>query len=109
MQDLFRMEYELRTNANEDSFVFGFTNGLNPVSESPVYRHLHSFCDGAGIIYRTPHKMRFWGITKMYEAGVDQARIQYTAGHAWAGTTDHYKRPSRLGLITTMKINEIFN
>ena len=108
-EDLFRREYELRTNANEDSFVFSFTNGLNPVSESPVYRHLHKFCDEADITYRTPHKMRFWAVTKMYEAGVDQARIQYTAGHACPSTTDHYKRPSRLGLITTMKINEIFN
>ena len=108
-EDLFRREYELQTNANEDSFVFSFTNGLNPVSESPVYRHLHKFCGEADITYRTPHKMRFWAVTKMYEAGVDQARIPYTAGHAFPSTTDHYKRPSRLGLITTMKINEIFN
>ena len=40
-EDLFRREYELRTNAIEDSFVFSFTNGLNPVSESPVYRLPH--------------------------------------------------------------------
>ena len=108
-EDLFRREYELQTNANEDSFVFSFTNGLNPVSESSVYRHLHKFCGEADITYRTPHKMRFWAVTKMYEAGVDQAGIQYTAGHACPSTTDHYKRPSRLGLITTMKINEIFD
>lgn len=107
-ENIFLKEKEMCTVINPDSYVFSFSEGLNPVSEGPIYRHLHEYCDKAGIVYRTPHKMRFWGITKMYEAGIDQARIQYTAGHACSSTTDHYKRPSRLEHISNCKINEIF-
>lgn len=55
------------------------------------------------------HKIRFWAITKMYEAGISPAVIQRTAGHLDPQTTDHYKRISRLNSINSSDTNRLFS
>ena len=89
-------------------FVFSFNEGSTPISDAPIYRRLKDYCAEAKITYRSPHKMRFWGITKMYASGISPAYIQYTAGHANASTTDHYKRVARLNPVNCEDMTAMF-
>lgn len=89
-------------------YVFSFNSGNSPISDAPIYRRLKDYCTEAKINYLPPHKMRFWGITKMYESGISPAYIQYTAGHANASTTDHYKRVARLNPVDCATMTSMF-
>lgn len=40
------------------------------------YEHLRGYCKEAGVRYLSSHKIRFYGITSLYEAGVEERVIQ---------------------------------
>lgn len=53
------------------------------------------YCEAIGIPYHASHKVRYLGITKLYEAGVDETIIQRTAGHSTVDMTRKYNKDRR--------------
>ncbi len=62
-----------------------------------VNKNLKKICEQVGVEYLSSHKIRFWAVTAMFDANLPDYVIQYTAGHADPATTNHYKRPEKLG------------
>lgn len=87
-------------------YVFLYNN--SPLISNTINHHLKRICERAGVEYMSSHKIRFWAVTNMYAKGMQPADIQRLAGHADPTTTDHYKRPSRLGNYDDASWNEMF-
>ncbi|MGN0401715.1 MAG: tyrosine-type recombinase/integrase [Acetatifactor sp.] len=58
--------------------------------------------------YHSSHKVRYLGITKLYEAGVDEAIIQKTAGHSTIEMTRHYNKDRRACSVDCETWNDLF-
>ena len=87
---------ELRKiNGSKKYILQGTHSAKFPISTERFDDHLKRFCEGCGIPYRSSHKIRFLGITKMYEAGFDEKVIQKSAGHSTLDMTRHYNRDRR--------------
>lgn len=71
------------------------SKGKLPITTKHFNSHLRAFCAKCGINYHSSHKVRYLGITKLYEAGVDEVVIQRTAGHSTVDMTRHYNRDRR--------------
>ena len=69
----------------------------HPLRTNMVNKNLKRICEKAGVEYLSSHKIRFWAETAMFEANLPDYVIQYIAGHVDPATTNHYKRPERLG------------
>ena len=77
-------------------YIFQGMNGAKwPVSEERFNDHLRRYCEAWGVTYHSSHKVRYLGITKMYEAGIDESEIQRSAGHASIDMTRKYIRDRR--------------
>lgn len=67
------------------------------ISENNFNEHLRKYCYACGITYRSSHKLRFYGISALYLANVEERDIQYIAGHSSITTTRGYDRSKRTG------------
>ena len=86
---------EQQKETGDKEFVFMTYD--HPLSTNMVNKNLKRICEKAGVEYLSSHKIRFWAVTAMFEANLPDYVIQYIAGHADPATTNHYKRPERLG------------
>ena len=93
MAILFLSEQQKETGDKE--FVF-MTND-HSLRTNMVNKKLKRICEKAGVEYLSSHKIRFWAVTAMFDANLPDYVIQYIAGHADPATTNHYKRPEKLG------------
>ena len=84
-------------------YIFPNTKGVNPISTAVFNDTLKKACKQAGIPYRSSHKIRFYGVTSLYERNVPEYAIQYSAGHSTAEMTRHYRRIS----YTPAKLKEL--
>ena len=88
----------LKEQRNESAFnEFVFITNDHPLQTNMINRNLKEICNRAGVQYLSSHKIRFWAVTAMYDSNLPDYVIQYTAGHADRATTNHYKRPEKLG------------
>ncbi len=62
------------------------------IQTNKINAKIKEYCEACGITYHSSHKFRFYGITRMYETGVDEDVIQYTAGHCNPDMTRHYDK-----------------
>lgn len=98
---------EQRKESAFNEYVF-ITNG-HPLQTNMINKNLRKICENAGVQYLSSHKIRFWAVTAMYDSNLPDYVIQYTAGHADPATTNHYKRPEKLGKkIETETWNRLF-
>lgn len=79
-------------NGDKKYILQGSNNASFSISENGFNEHLRKYCKNAGIPYRSSHKFRFYGITALYDAGVDEPTIQYLAGHTTSDMTRKYRR-----------------
>ena len=88
----------LKEQRKENPFnEFVFISNNHPLSTNMVNKKLKRICEQADVPYLSSHKIRFWAVTAMYDSNIPDFIIQYTAGHADPATTNHYKRPEKLG------------
>ena len=66
------------------------------------------YCEECGVRYLSSHKIRFYGITSLYEAGVQEASIQRIAGHCSPEMTRHYNRTHKRDLVRNDVWESIF-
>ena len=84
------------------------SKGKLPITTKHFNNHLRAFCDECGVTYHSSHKVRYLGITKLYEAGVDEVTIQKTAGHSTIDMTRHYNKDRRACSVDVSTWNELF-
>ena len=90
--------YFLNEQRKESAFSeFVFMINDHPLQTNMVNKNLKKICEQVGVEYLSSHKIRFWAVTAMFDANLPDYIIQYTAGHADPATTNHYKRPEKLG------------
>lgn len=88
----------LKEQRKESPFgEFVFMTNDHPLLTNMINKKLRKICEEAGVLYLSTHKIRFWAVTAMYDSNLPDYVIQYTAGHADPATTNHYKRPEKLG------------
>ncbi len=88
----------LKEQRKETAFSeYVFVSNGHTLQTNMVNRKLKHICEQAGVGYLSSHKIRFWAVTAMYDSNLPDYVIQYTAGHADPATTNHYKRPEKLG------------
>ena len=84
---------ELRKiNGDKKYMLNGSRNAKFSIPPNRINEHIRKYCNGCGITYYSSHKFRFYGITRLYEAGVDEEKISYLAGHTTCKMTQHYDR-----------------
>lgn len=84
------------------------SKGEFPITANRFNAHLRSYCEKCDITYHSSHKVRYLGITKLYEAGVDESIIQRTAGHSTVDMTRHYNRDRRTCSVDSEVWNNLF-
>ncbi len=88
-----RLLEELRKiNGNRKYILHGSGAAKFAISDNHFNEKLRMYCKNAGIEYHSSHKFRFYAITEMYNAGVDESTIQYLAGHSSSDMTRKYRR-----------------
>lgn len=93
-------------NGNKKYILNGSKDARYSIPENKFNEHLRTYCEACGITYRSSHKFRFYGISAMYEAGISEQSIQYSAGHSDPRTTRHYNR-SKAAMPTLAQIESI--
>lgn len=84
---------ELRKINGDKKYILNGCRGAKfSIPTNKFNEHLRSYCEACGVTYHSSHKFRFYGITRMYEIGVDEDCIQYTAGHTTPDMTRHYDK-----------------
>ncbi len=97
---------ELRKINGDKKYILNSTcKGLMPISTNRFNKNLKKFCEACGIRYLSSHKIRFYGATELFNAGVDPEQIRRIMGHTTLTMTEHYNRTD--GKITIDK--EIWN
>lgn len=87
---------ELRKiNGKKHYILQGMHGAKHPISTEGFDDHMKRYCEAIGIPYHASHKVRYLGITKLYEAGVDETIIQKTAGHSTVDMTRKYNKDRR--------------
>lgn len=87
---------ELRKINGNKKYIFqGNREAKFPINTSHFNDRLKKYCEECGVTYHSSHKTRFLGISKLYEAGVDETMIQRLAGHANPGMTECYNKDRR--------------
>lgn len=84
------------------------SKGKFPITTKHFNSHLLAFCEGCGATYYSSHKIRYLGITKLFEVGVDEATIQKTAGHSTVEMTRHYNKDRRACSVDSEVWNGLF-
>lgn len=88
-------------------FVFLYNNA--PLTTNRYNTVLKRLCKKASVQYHSSHKIRFWSVTAMDEAGVPLPEIQKAAGHLDRSTTEHYVRSKKETKIDAATWNGIYN
>lgn len=101
----FLMEQREESNGNQ----FVFTYNSSPLTTHVYNEVLKRICNKAHVQYHSSHKIRFWSVTAMNDAGVGKSQMQKTAGHLTPSTTERYIRPGRLPEIDKKVWDKIFN
>ncbi len=84
---------ELRKiNGKKKYILHGERNAEFSIPANRFNEHLRGYCKEAGVRYLSSHKIRFYGITSLYDAGVEERVIQKIAGHCSPEMTRHYNR-----------------
>ena len=84
---------ELRKiNGHKKYILNGRGDAKFSIPPNKFNEHLREYCEDCGITYHSSHKFRFYGITRMYELGISEDSIQYTAGHTTLEMTRHYDK-----------------
>lgn len=100
---------ELRKiNGDKKYILNGCRGAAFSISENKFNDHLKQYCEECGIEYFSSHKIRFYGITMLYEKKVPEHIIQYIAGHSNVAMTQHYNRPDYTKKIDQDIWNSIF-
>lgn len=100
---------ELRKiNGKKHYILQGMHGAKHPISTEHFDDHMKRYCEAIGIPYHASHKVRYLGITKLYEAGVDETIIQRTAGHSTVDMTRKYNKDRRKLAIDTEQWEALF-
>lgn len=97
---------ELKKLNGDKQYVLQSEGNL-PIATNAFNAHLKSYCNEAGITYRSSHKIRFYACSKMYEAGLDERTIQTLMGHSSIEMTRHYDRRKKK-ILSDTQINMVF-
>lgn len=84
------------------------SKGQFPITTKHFNNHLRAFCEECGVTYHSSHKVRYLGITKMFEAGIDEVTIQKSAGHSNIDMTRHYNKDRRACSVNKEVWNDLF-
>lgn len=95
-------------NGDKKYILNGCRNAAFSISENKFNDHLKQYCEECGVEYFSSHKIRFYGITMLYEKNVPEHLIQYIAGHSNVAMTQHYNRPDYSQKISSEVWNSIF-
>lgn len=68
------------------------SKGDMPIKGNHFNEHLKKYCKEAGIPYYSSHKIRFYGATALFDAGVNPEQIRRIMGHTSIKMTEHYNR-----------------
>ncbi len=80
-----------------------------PITSQHFDERLKKFCDRAGVRYLSSHKIRFFGATQLFDAGVDPEQIRRIMGHTTLAMTEHYNRTNGEIQVDEEIWNRIFN
>lgn len=61
-----------------------------PLTTVTFNRYLKAYCKGAGVTYRSSHKIRFCVASAMYAKGVEATKLQKLLGHSTLAMTLKY-------------------
>lgn len=86
-----RILSELRKINGNKKYILN-SSGKMPISTNRFNGSLKSFCEKAGVRYLSSHKIRFYGATELFNAGVDPEQIRRIMGHTTLAMTEHYNR-----------------
>ncbi len=88
------------------TYIFEYNGHI--LEPNMLNRRLKKICALAEIQYLSCHKIRFWSVTKMVQAGVSPVNVQAMAGHKNKATTDHYVRVGRQETLDNNIIEAIY-
>ncbi len=63
-----------------------------PITTTKFNEHLKLYCKNAGVRYLSSHKIRFYGATALFDAGVEPEQIRRIMGHTTLEMTERYNR-----------------
>lgn len=63
-----------------------------PITTNRFNAQLKKYCAEAGIPYYSSHKIRFYGATALFDAGVEPEQIRRIMGHTTIQMSEHYNR-----------------
>jgi len=84
-----------KTNGNKKYILQGNKGAKFSINTSHFNDRLKKYCEECDVTYRSSHKTRFLGISKLFEDGVDEGLIQRLAGHSNIEMTRHYNKDRR--------------
>ncbi len=83
---------ELRKINGNKKYILAATKVDTPITLNRFNENLKKYCEEAGIRYLSSHKIRFFGATELFNAGVDPEQIRRIMGHTNIAMTEHYNR-----------------
>ena len=81
---------------------------MGGVTTNNFFRFVNSHDKRDQIRYFSSHKIRFYGATELFNAGVDPEQIRRTMGHTTLAMTEHYNRTNGQINVDTDTWNKIF-
>jgi len=84
------------------------SSGKMPITTNHFNEHLRQYCAECGVRYLSSHKIRFYGATELYDAGVDPEQIRRVMGHTTLAMTEHYNRTNGKIIVDKEIWNKIF-
>ncbi len=82
----------LREINGKNKYILTGNHTDSPILANNFNLHLKHYCNEAGIRYLSSHKIRFFGATQLFNAGVDPEQIRRIMGHTTIAMTEHYNR-----------------
>lgn len=83
---------ELRNINGDKHYILNGRFTSNPITLNKFNEHLKKYCEKAGVRYLSSHKIRFFGATELFNAGVSPEQIRRVMGHTSISMTEHYNR-----------------
>ena len=100
---------ELRKLNGEKKYILnGSRNAQFSIACDHFNQFLKKICEEAGVRYLSSHKIRFYGITELYDAGVEERTIQYIAGHKDPKMTRRYDRSQKIKKMDASVLESVF-
>ncbi len=103
-----RILSELRAINGDKKYILN-SSGNYPITTQHFDERLRRFCNRAGVRYLSSHKIRFFGATQLFDAGVDPEQIRRIMGHTTLAMTEHYNRTNGEIQVDEEIWNRIFN